>query len=434
VLSETLKQLVDQQIRNPVSDSPFDQLDRVSDFYAAYILKQLRLRGDSRATDGQALGNYIKAKDPDFQDVTPRTAQIKDRQIVLYLQTHVHPGTLPNYMTGVRVRIVDAQYRSHTSGSRPPAAATVDVDAVRVLRLHPTRNYDLDSTVFGEDVRQGLALSGRLNAPLPQADVAVAASRNASIEAETRRRFIARIGKSASYADAASHTFGWNFYPSNLQVVRPSALAAIVGWLVGTPRQFEVKAYLEGGGRDCQAVLLVPSDLASFTCEAWSVNAKLDPDAGAGGTEEVTDGPTKENPRRFTVTLPPFDPLETVAVNVGVTSSRPVTPTARGSTTGTIDPAAQARREIGLAIDGLAVRAESATFVIRDPSLDASGTMTCTLDAAGARATATTLPALAAAVKDAANAKVNAVLANERDPIRSVQITNPRAIAPFLKP
>src|SRR5204862_1186507 len=98
-LSDAFKQLLEEQLKNPISDSPFDQLDRVSDFYAGYILKQLRLRGDARAVDAKALFNFLQKddNDPEMKDVTPPSEQDSHklaRVIVLYIQSHVHPGTL----------------------------------------------------------------------------------------------------------------------------------------------------------------------------------------------------------------------------------------------------------------------------------------------------------------------------------------------------
>jgi hypothetical protein len=233
-----------------IGDSPFDQLDRVSDFYSAYILKLLRLRGDARVQDVQLLANYLAGKDDEdkpidrhFRDavfdgehVTPPDIEANHRLIVLYFQAHVHPGTLPNHMTGLRITLDD----------------TVK-DQIKILRLHPTRNYDVDNTLFAENLAQTLALTGKVTAPLKFADIDASGSRQASLEAEARRKFLSRVGKSASYADASSGMFGWNFYPSNLEVVRPNAPERIGGWLFGTPRAYKTRAFLEGGARDARS-------------------------------------------------------------------------------------------------------------------------------------------------------------------------------------
>lgn len=342
-LSDSLHKLVEAAVDGTVTDSPFDQLDRAADFYAAYILKSLRLRGDSRVVVPDALVAFLQGYrldpitgtattrpvDPSYPRANSNDYLVKEvtcspasRLILLSFQVHVNPGTRPNYMTGVRIAITDSTTNATSQPGDSWTGAT-KAGLVKILRLHPSRTYDVDATAYGENVRQSLAQSGSITAPLQVADISASGSHNASVEAEMRSKFLSRIGKQASFSDAATHTFGWNFFPSNLQVVRPNALESIIGWLFGTPRDFNIRSYLDGGGRDCSVILLVPRNLASFTCKVRSFSANVDPDGGGGSEEERKDSASTE----FTVSLPTWSPHEVVAGSMGVfTGGVTVTP------------------------------------------------------------------------------------------------------------
>ncbi|MHC5115125.1 MAG: hypothetical protein ACYTGP_11945 [Planctomycetota bacterium] len=317
-IPDDIRKRIDDALAAQVVDSPFDQLDRVSDFYAAYIMKFLRLSGDSRTLDPDILARALAPMLTDAGIEPPLHAYWADgrpsgtmtgvppshRLIVLYVQVHVEPGTGANNMVGLRLQITDAE------GAAP--------EDVRVVRLHPTRNYDVDSVAFAEDLSQSLRLALHATAPSQAGDATVDADRGASLEAAERRRFLSRIGKTGSFASATERTFGWNFYPSNLEVVKPNALEAIGGWLFGTPRAYNVRGTLEAGGRDCMAVLVVPTGLESFTCEASYVHAALNPDGvpGKPKPEPITG--------TMTVELPPYHPMETVLASLAPASATPL--------------------------------------------------------------------------------------------------------------
>jgi len=325
-IPDEILEKIDAQLTTQVVDSPFDQLDRVSDFFAAYILKFVRLSGDSRTVDPDLLAEavHVAMSDPDGGAYLrlPAIAEMAqmakdaedeedaeeppDRLIMLYIQVHVDPGTGANNMVGVRLKITDAE------GARP--------DEVHVVRLHPTRNYDLDSVMFAEDLSQSLSLALNVDAKSPATSAQAAARREASLQAAERRRFLSRVGKTGSFASASERTFGWDFYPSNLEVVKPNALEAIGGWLFGTPRAYNVRGTLEAGGRDCSVILVIPHGLESFTCEASYEYAALNPDGVPGARKSVPI------PGSMTVDIPRYHPLETWINSLAPASSMMLLP------------------------------------------------------------------------------------------------------------
>lgn len=314
-LADVVTKFIDKQVEGDVIDSPFDELDRVADFYSAFTLKSLRMRGDSRTDNPKTLWEFVNEKRATSHQpllVRPTSDQVNlaSRLLVLYVQANVDSGTMPNYMTGVHVTITGAKLAAGSSQPLPFSvwANASGSDLVKVIRLHPTRNYDIDQVAFAESLQEALTLTGKITASEKIGTITASGSRNAALQAESRRKFISRIGKSASFADASTHTFGWNFYPSNIQVVQPGALESLVNWLVGTPRQYNVKAYLEGGSRDCSVVLLVPRNLQSITCNVTSLYAPIDPDTGNGGPTTPL-GST----RTFDIVLPAWSDYELAA-------------------------------------------------------------------------------------------------------------------------
>lgn len=192
------------------------------------------------------------------------------RLILLLFQVEVHPGTAANKMTGVRARVV--AYKLKCSCEQ-----TVDAShpsPLKVFRLHPTRNYDLEDQEFADALTENLAvaISGQVSAGLSGK-----AAESVAAQAAEKRRFLSRITKTASWSDAPNAEFGWNFYPSNLQVRERAPLERVAGLVYGPALgRYTVDAYLEGGARDCAAYLVVPTNLESFTLEISHVVASLD--------------------------------------------------------------------------------------------------------------------------------------------------------------
>jgi hypothetical protein len=330
-----LKAINDDLAKAAASDSPFDRLDRVADFYAAYVVKSLRVRGDSRSIDPVTLKDAILNSVPNTvtgqaikQELEKRIKKLEgrtfptpsgldpDRLLLVIFQTHVDPGTRPDFMTGVRIQITGGALRG---GKTDPAYA----DAVKVIRVHPTRFYDVDTVDFGESTRQELALSGAFNGVLPQAGTNIDAKiqNDKLLESDQRRKFLSRINKVGSFSDAATHTIGFNFYPNNVVVEATPLFSRIMGFLFFTPRDYETRSYLEGGARDCAALVVVPRNLASFTCRVGHVSGNIN-----GG--KITD--TQWEGGAFTVTLPPWDNIELLSATLG---AAPTPRPARAATT-----------------------------------------------------------------------------------------------------
>ena len=289
-LAEQLTALFEHVTEGAAADSPFDALDRATDFYTAYIVKILKLYGDSRTRI--------------TEHVDTTGAADTDRLILLLFQAHVDPGVRSNYMTKVRVRVRGTRMVDGTVLPRRWGMEADSPDLVKVARIHPTRSYDLDQASFGESLVQSLALTASVDAQGAGYDAAVNAARQAFLETEERRKFLSRISKNVSYADAAAHEFGWNFYPSNLEVRRRSEMSKFFGMLAGTPREYDLVARLDGGARDCAVYLVVPRYLESFTCSVVTSYESID--GGDAGSQAATCSP----PRTFTVTLPAWDPDE----------------------------------------------------------------------------------------------------------------------------
>lgn len=324
-LVEQFQGVFDELLKAPVADSPFDQLDRVADFFAAYIVKKLRVRGDSRAIDPWMLKQLVLNAIPTTQlsglnhliteiENAPdaQLTSAGNRLVLVLFQSHVFPGNLPNTWTGVRIKITGA-----SGESRSYAAADV-----KVIRLHPTHTYDVDQVTSGESAQRAFALAGSARGSMPGVGVGVDTNAQGAEEEQERRKFLTRITKVASFADAGEHAFGFNFYPSNVEV-RKRYIP--LGFLItGQATTYDTKAYLEGGARDCAAILVVPRDMTSFTCKVRSVWGQID-----GGAER---GETDPNAGKdFVVTLPKWTALELAAATIGAgpttrPTTRPATP------------------------------------------------------------------------------------------------------------
>jgi hypothetical protein len=248
--------LVTNQMAGEVFDSPFDTLDRVSDFYAAYLLKVLRLYPDSTSVRESDINKMLGMEN------APKPEDAQERTLVFVFQSHVDPGTGDDRMTGIEIELRCGEDAS---------SVTNNVDAVRI---HPTRAYDLDSTIFADTALQiaKLQAAGKVSSKL-----AIEAERKAAVETELFEKFIARIGKVGSYADAGESRIGWNFFPSNFRVQRVNAAKSIFGWTIGIPKKFDVKAVLDGGGRDCMAVVKIPSETKYVKARTRTFYAKMSP-------------------------------------------------------------------------------------------------------------------------------------------------------------
>lgn len=303
-----------QLLTGPVSDSPFDRLDRVSDFYAAYIIKKLRVRGDSRTIDPTMLKQLVlnavanQANAADFGklisgvEASPaaQTTSSGSRLVLVVFQSHVIQGNMRDTWTGLRIKITEATGQPNGPNYKP--------DDVKVIRLHPTHTYDIDQIAFGQGAQRAYGLSAQGTASVGQVGAAGSAKSAGVEDEEERERYLSRIDKTSSFADAGDHSFGFNFYPSNVRVDRTYIPFGLL--MTGQANTYDAHGYLESGGRDCAAILVVPRGLRSFTCRVRSVWGDI-----YSGAEH---GETGTNAGRdFVVTLPPWDPIELAAATLG---------------------------------------------------------------------------------------------------------------------
>jgi hypothetical protein len=294
---------INAQTNLALADSPFDMLDRVSDYYGAYLLKFLRLQGDSRSADTDALVARWR-QDLARKGITNAPGSHPSHRLLFLLtQTHVDPGTRANNMTGVRVRLTD-----------------MATNPVPVLRLHPSRTYDLDSVALEDqrEIKVEIKGEGQVNET-----ITLAGAKKSSTTEETLRRFNSRRDKVSSYAEAAEGIIGWNFYPSNLNLERKNAIWLFVSYLIGAPRPQVVKARLEGGGRDAFALVLVPWGAKQLRAEVQSLHAAMRVE-GHGYR-----GPThadKSWSKPIVIDLPPASEWEALAATPGLTEASEISP------------------------------------------------------------------------------------------------------------
>jgi hypothetical protein len=321
----------------PTSDSPFDTLDRVTDFYTAYLLKSLRVSGDARTSSPEGLVKYIllalqSRGDSSFfdqlqKDVTaiqssqqcyvPTTCpdSPQNRLILLLFQSHVWPGSEANMMTGVRIHI----------DSDPTSS---DPDPIKIIALHPSKSYDLDSGSFDQSEQTALSIAAAGSGKAGPATVQGSVGFGGAEADEERLNYLSRVSKEGSYADAATHTYGFDFYPSNVVVRRRNPIEAFF-----TGRPFKAEGYLEPGAHDCAFLAVFPPDLRSFKCWVTYFTCAMPGDedyfylprkcyylsAQSGTPCEIGEAATIKPPDcpEFVVTLPKWNSLEALAATVG---------------------------------------------------------------------------------------------------------------------
>lgn len=300
-----------------IVDSPFDRLDRVSDFYAAYLLKHLRLLGDSRVLDTRVLEHWFTNSLPasvltNLNSLPPDHPS--HRLLILGMQSQVTAGSKANYMTGVRVRLKDDR-------GQP----------VPILRLHPSRTYDLDLSAVQDESTLSWKIEG---AGKPHASVTLEGGMGGRSKQETLKRFYARLGKVSSYVDASAGEFGWDFYPSNLRLVQANVVQSFWGLFFGTVERLRTKGFLEAGGRDTFAVVLVPWETTRLTYQVQSSTSSFSPDGAGLLWRSRTPKPAEGWSAPQVLELSRPSRWEAVAATVSLTgATHPVTPLTEGPST-----------------------------------------------------------------------------------------------------
>lgn len=330
-----------------IEDSPFDLIDRAEDIYLTFYLKMLRSTFDSRtsrvgnrmletigtppprpdATDvtdacvaAQKLSEYrelFACKVKDFEDaVFPIEICEAPRLLFVVFQACVNPGNGANRATDIRLtiepmqeddlacehgehakEIVSRVYAAWSEAMNGPCQAPV-----RVLRLVPSRTYDIDTQhLTASDVRALQVAFG--------SDSGAKASLDGLAALVEKRKFLTRLSKMACFVDGGAGRFGWTFYPSNISLEArtiPEQLTDFFLYGFAQRPEANVRARLEAGGRDCAVVLHVPAALRRIRLRVESYSWKMPP-------EWVTIPEATESVgKNLVVDLPPFDISEII--------------------------------------------------------------------------------------------------------------------------
>jgi hypothetical protein len=302
---ESVKKFVATTRPALTADSPFDQLDRVTDFYTALLLKSLQ----NQRPDGRTRASMLPLMNPPGG---------RHRVLLLCMQTHLDPGTRRSHYAGVRVNVVSVldehgepippKHLKETLKAEEKLEASKS--SVQILRVHPTRFYDLDDTNY----QSGIDEATEFGAHVPGGTVAADVERRERSVSDQHRKFLSRIPKQASFVSANDKLFGWNFYPSNLQLQRRGMLSMITEALLGRPGNFDVYPTLEGGARDAAVFVLVPSEARylnlriGYLYASWSGAETLHPRFFQDMVEgRIPAEPTSVKGRDVIVPLPPDD-------------------------------------------------------------------------------------------------------------------------------
>lgn len=257
----------------PPGDSPFDRLNRVSDFYIALLIKHLQASHTPWSTKTQQpVGptSYSTFASDRFHD-----AASDHVKLMMCMQTHLDPGTRQSYSAGVLVQVLavlddDAKpiivRPLHAEANQAKADADtlkgvatlerLSRQSVQILHVHPTSTYDLDETNYAQTLETAMRLSADITAP----NVGANAQKDTQTRSRLAREFLSRVAKQASYVSANEKIFGWNFYPSNLQIRKRGLFQLAMSSLVGDSESYDVDSTLEGGARDCAVFISVPTN------------------------------------------------------------------------------------------------------------------------------------------------------------------------------
>lgn len=273
------------------ADSPTDALDRWHQISMWYFIRHLAAHHDMRRSNptnpARALcegcqsnsGAVAQISAPSAHDAAPPAGW---HYVVLVFEVHVNPGSMPNTAVGVRLRPVSS-YASENEGwsdlqearacaargdewappkPKPDSGAKALPPKLLITELFPTRVYDLEEAAALDERSANAGVSAE------SGDASLSAS--AQRDRHEQRRFLTRTGKQASFADATTGAFGWDFYPSNFQRF-DKGLPEALGSVVWGQHPGGMEAYLEAGGRTCVAFALVHSDVEAVIFEVSEV-------------------------------------------------------------------------------------------------------------------------------------------------------------------
>lgn len=256
-----------------------------------------------------SLANAAAVREAQRAAAAVDTPQETKRLILLILQVNIEPGNQRDMMAGYRLKLVDWTGDGTASTPSKGSEAKKELKDIQILHVQPAHVYDLAENDFLDQIQSllNVAVAGKVGS-----SVDLATDLKQARDLRDRRRFLSRINKNAAFTDAASHTIGWNFYPSNLQTER-------TGWF---NESAQVSSYLEAGARDCAVWLLVPREARTLRFDASMVSSTIVPTLFTGS--ELA----KQECGQVTVSLPAWDRIELDAVHaINARFSPPEMPT-----------------------------------------------------------------------------------------------------------
>lgn len=330
-LADRANEIADAQ-NGGIADSAFDLPDRIEDFSMTYFTKLLRSSADSRlaqysprsptspgsriAMTDDTLGRAVEEAVERENARSRASARLIEatgeefRGLFLVFYVGVSNGTKPNTMVECRMRVTGVEL-DPDADQKAVAARWTGVDEksppIIIMSTFPKRSYDYDNSNFSSDTASALALAaagevygGELSGELKR-----------QLQNAERRQFLSRVGKTASFIDAARSEFGWYFYPTNLQVYRRSlisGLAGVVTGVVASEGDYLVNAYLESGNREVSAFVIVPRAARRIDLEVESYWAPVPPALSDSDGPRPSGDPQKRDSskRTLSILLPPF--------------------------------------------------------------------------------------------------------------------------------
>lgn len=252
------------------------------------------------------------ATQPEETQPTTRPAAAQYRLITLLLPVTIDAGTRSNTLVGNSMKVKCIRKRADSGSNSQFTWSPASADHVRVLSLHPQRNYDLEEQRLSQSFRD----TTRLLATAGFSKGGGKIDKSSDRQMEEAIRFLSRVSKVGAWQDAGNRSFGWTFAPSNLRVVPRPVLLQVTDLFTGQPgRQYEAKASLETGSRLCSAILLVETSVDAVELELSSYTMDVER-ANVGGGRQFGLRATGRQPQTLRVDLPEHDPMENLILTL----------------------------------------------------------------------------------------------------------------------
>ena len=253
------------------------------------------------------------------------------RLITLLVPVAIDAGTRPNTLVGNTFAVKAIKQFKLDENDKPSKDAGKEYEEkyafgavdkyVRVLTLHPRRNYDLEDQRLSQSLRD----TRRVAAEVGYTDIAGKVDASNDKKQEEASRFLSRVSKVGAWQDATSNSFGWTFAPSSVRVVPRSLGGRLLSLAFGQPgREYRAVGDLETGVRLCSVVMLVRDDVKAIEFEVSDYVADVEHGAvGLHGkrsrglrnpptksADECVKAPAKKAIHKLRVELPTYDSLE----------------------------------------------------------------------------------------------------------------------------